>query len=252
MDFLINEKRLPQGAAEYHHVMKLFSFFLLLILDTLAHAQGEWNSTVVRVTGTNTVTIPSDVVHVRLGITNQALNASDAQMATTNASNAIVEALTGLNVTNLATEDLSLNPMYNYTLSPSTIVGFESSSVVSYDTTPTLAGQTLDAGIKAGANTIDSFTMTANDTAQMTAYNRALVAATDDAKKKATLVTFALDMCIGDVVSLDISSSSDWFPPSPSFIQMDATSSATSVPSIIPKSLDVSATVQASFSYHSC
>lgn len=103
--------------------------------------------------------------------------------------------LSEFNVTDLETQNIFLEPIYNYTDSPMRILGFESTNDIVYTIDPMQAGPFLDAAVQAGA-TISSVTVGASAAISEEAYFQALSLASSDAQKKADIVAKGLNVCI--------------------------------------------------------
>lgn len=227
--------------------------FILILCATFVAAQTDTNQTsTIDVTGTGTQTIPKSIVAIQLGVDNTASTAFQAQSMTSNAMNRVITTLQSLNVTDLQTDYLSIQPEYNYTQSSTKPIGFSATSTVSYKTDGETAGQTIDSAIRAGANRVNSVTSTADDATTADAMTRVLTDASNDALKKANEVATALNMCVGDPVTVQVMDEN--YPPSPTimaYATMAAAESA-SAPTILPGKMDVSASVQVTFALTKC
>ena len=229
------------------------SFYRLVVSACIIGAAFGQSNTTISVTGTNTVKVPQNVVQVQLGVRNEANTAFEAQKMTSFTSNRVIETLRGYNVTDLQTEYLSLQPVYNYTETPTRIIGFESSTSLSYRTDPETAGATIDASIRAGANTVDSVTTTISDEDFQKLYIEALGGASKDAELKARTVLESMGMCIEGPVMINVYDHSVP-PPSPTIMSYASVmaESASSAPTVVPGEQEVTASITVEYSFNVC
>lgn len=228
-------------------------FILLLSMVSYISASNHTNETnIIDVMGTSKVSIQKDAIQVRLGILSTSTTAAQAQMMTSDKANRVLQTLRTFNVTNLFTESISLMPDYNYTDSPPRIVGFTSSNMISYKASSQIAGQTLDAGIRAGANTIDVTTTTLNEEAMKSAYNQALTKAAQDANEKATTISSAFNLCLGDISKIVVEERMPP-PPSPTIMSFNTIESdSRTIPTIVPGEMEITATILVSYQISKC
>lgn len=237
-------------------------FSLVLLVGTIV-AQDVNNSSnfindikTINVSGTGTVSVQQDSVDVHLTIQKQAPTASEAQQTSGTSANNVIASLNTYNVTNLKTESISLQPIYNYTDNPSRIIAFESTYSISYTASPEIAGDTLDTAVRMGANVIESVDVSSSSQKQDDAYQDALKKAADDARKKATTVANALGICIKYVGTVNIESVEKPYPIYNHMQVTDSTMSSDSHPSPSPTIVagkdEVKATVDVSFIHGDC
>lgn len=227
----------------------------LLTLFSIVYAQNGNSSNLIHVSGQGSHMIQKDSVDIRVAVETRGDSAMQAQVLTANSVERLLQNLRQLNVTNIQTESVSLQPIYNYTESPIRILGFESTNVILYTVDPTLAGQTLDIAVQSGANRIDSVSVGTSKTKRDEAYEQALANACSNAKDKASLVAQNLGVCIVSPVIVNIEPNEH---PTPTIMyemmQVDVSATQSSLPesTIVPGEMDVMASVQISYSFSSC
>jgi uncharacterized protein YggE len=235
----------------------LISIFLLFF-PLLSWAQTSTdNSTIITVTGSGSAKVPQNSTSIYLTIQNRANKAQDAQRMTASAVKRVICALNEFNVTDLQTENISLQPIYNYSNSSPQLIAFESTESISYKILPEFAGQTLDGAVRAGANIIDSLESVSNQDQLNIAYNEALQKATQDAQDKALLVANTLNVCLVSPLTVNIEPRYYSIPTPTIFataVSMESTASTGSnvAPTVIPGNTDVSATVVVVYSQTPC
>jgi len=233
----------------------LFLFALSSCIDAApfgGHVNG--NST-LSVTGTNSTSVAQDVTNVRLGVYSEGIRAQQAQQNTSSKVQAILESLSAYNLTNLQTDSISLTPLYNYTDTPARIVGFSSSTFISYGVSPELAGQILDNAVRAGANEIDAVDNTVTDSIRKSVYNQTLANAAIDAEEKARQIARTLGLCLRMPLSVEIESDESMYnAPTPTFFDAAAMSmsSETAAPTVVAGKSTVSATVKIVYAQGTC
>lgn len=233
----------------------MLHLFLILLFSASIHCQSNESmgrNVTLQVTGISSQSINNTLTYVHLTVENEAVSATSAQQRTALKVQSVLNALQPYNVTELETDQFSLQPVYNYTEDPTKIIGYSSSSEISYKVNSTLAGMTLDAAVSAGANRIDSVQNVADTNSTDTAYIQSLQGAVQNAQDKANAVASALSMCLGIPTSVQIESRDSGGIPFP--IMMEATTSTESsvAPTIVPGSSDVSATVFISYELKTC
>jgi len=228
--------------------MKLIS---LLLFVPFVWSQTAENATTIAVVGTGSSVIVQSETSVRLTVQNSAQSAQVAQQKTASAVSSVISVLNSYNVTDLETKAITLQPLYNYTDSPPRLIAFESSESLSYTVSPELAGETLDAAVRAGANVIDSVESTSEKNATNAAYLGALDMATKDAENKARVVADSLNACIVAPLVVDVPPN-DFDLPTPTMFAgaMEAAtmSDMKSAPTVLPGNTEVSATVSIIYS----
>lgn len=229
---------------------------LLLVLACCYMASAQWNetetnNTTIHVSGQGSVTIEQDSVDIALAVNNQASTATEAQQMTTASANNVLTSLKTFNITNLKTESISLQPVYNYTSSPAKVIGFESGYAISYTSPPEIAGETLDVAIENGANRIDSVQVSSTEEKKNNAYKQALERATKDAESKAATVVEALGLCLQGPLMIKVESTDvpPVFPISSFAESMSADAQSTVV---VPGEAKIEANIDVAFLYGPC
>jgi len=139
---------------------------------------------------------------VQLTIAAQEPTAVAAQQAVAQATTNVVAGLRALNVTDLQTEDISLEPVYDYVNGTAVLRGFAAGNTLSFNVDTTKAGQAIDTAVQLGATSIDRIGFLIDPAAESAAENEALKLATQDALTKGQSILGALGRCqtsIGDV-----------------------------------------------------
>lgn len=202
--------------------------------------------------GDGSTFISQDHVDITLSVENQATSATLAQQVTSNSIQRILAGLADFNITNLQTQDISLQPVYNYTDASTPLLGFTSLASMSFTASPDIAGNTLDNIVKNGATSIQSVTLGSNKERTDAAYSNSLGDAANDAREKALSVAKALGLCLGLPLSINIVQVG---PPSPTVLAIDTTSTSTSEetkPTIVPGNTQVTASVDITWQIGSC
>lgn len=223
-------------------------YYLVLMCATSVFCQNLTNSR-ISVSGSGVTTIVRDLVDIQLAIENKADTAVSAQQMTSNAVNKVLESLSTYNISNLQTDSISLQPVYNFTSPDFALLGFISSNVISYTSPPSIAGDTLDTAVRSGANRINYIVLKANDTETEKAYESALRAATRNANDKASVILSSLDLCLGTPHSI-IVDNVQMPPPTPTIMAIEADSRLR--PTIVPGEMDVIANVDITFGMKVC
>ena len=232
-----------------------FLFSMVALAQGARGMQLESNATTLTVTGIGSTMVENNSTFIQLTVQNRARKAQDAQRLTATAMQRVVSVLTSFNVSELQTESILLQPVYNYTDSPPRLIDFESTETISYKVAPELAGQTLDEAVGAGANSIDSVQSTSGKDQFNNAHNTALEMAARDAEAKAQLVADALAVCLMNPVSINVEPNSGPMPTPTLFaaasLQSDMQESRVA-PTIIPGKTEVSATIVIVYSQAPC
>ena len=190
--------------------MKKLLGILLVLALVVGSASALAEGSTVTAIGSGTVTLAPDMASFSVGITTQDALITTTQTANAAAMQAVIAALTTLNVAreDIQTEYYSVYPVYDYQGSTPKVTGYEVSNTVTVvvrdlATLPTL----LDAAVEAGANNVYSLTFQSSE--QNAAYEQALTAAAQDALRKAALMAQAIGREAGDPLSITENSSSN-------------------------------------------
>jgi uncharacterized protein len=160
----------------------------------------------ITVNGTASINAKPDEADVSLGVHTQAAKAQDAMDQNAAKMNQVIDALKKMEIgdADLATTDVSLNPMWNN--DGSSIVGYQAENSV----TATIhdmgqVGKAIDAAVGAGANLAGGITFKLSDANQ--GLNQALAKAVQNARAKADAMAAAADTTVGQVVTIAETSS---------------------------------------------
>jgi hypothetical protein len=149
----------------------------------------------IDVSGTARLSEKADLVEITLGLENQASTASTAQRENTNLMDRIYKAVFSY-VQKEAVETLTyeLYPVRNLKSPRQEIVGYKVKHLIKIKTSPSLAGNIVDAAVNSGANQINSIVFTLSETKKEKLGNSAIKAAIEDATKKASMVAAELGL----------------------------------------------------------
>lgn len=199
------------------------------------------------VTGTSEVQAAPDEAHVRLGVSKQASSAASAQNAANEVAQRILANMAELRVDRkqIQTGQLSLFPIY----APVKPGSEDEPRVVAYRATNTITirlndmariGPVIDGGLKAGANEVQGVDFALKNDAA--ARESALRQAVAEARGKARAIAEALEVRLGDVLTVQEGSVS-LRPPQPlAGVAMMARRADVATP-VSPGEVTVSATV---------
>jgi uncharacterized protein YggE len=161
----------------------------------------------ILVTGNSEVHAAPDEATVRLGVSRQASTAAAAQNGANEVAQSILAGVTGLGIDRkqIQTGQLTLYPIY----APQKPGSEDEPRVVAYRATNTVnirltemarVGPVIDAGLKAGANQVEGvyFSLKNDGAAREAALRQAVV----EARDKARSIASALDVRLGDVLTV--------------------------------------------------
>lgn len=161
------------------------------------------NATIV-VPGTGRVVVEPDIASVRLGVLVVRPTAAGAREAAAATMNAVLAAVAGQGIArrDMQTALLSLNPVTDY--SPESgprVTGYQVSNSVAI-TVRDLAktGSVIDAGLGAGATSMDGLEFRLEDTSEAGVAARTL--AVEDARKRAQTLASSADVKLGGVTGI--------------------------------------------------
>lgn len=197
--------------------------FHTLILTTALACSGPALSETAQITVTGEASLPvqPDVATLSLGVTTQAVTATEAMAANSAALATVMQRLraAGIAEADLQTSNLTLNPNWVGYDSGSTprIAGYTASNLLSVRVRALeTLGSVLDAAVTDGANTLNGLTFElANPKPKLDEARRAAVA---DAMARARLLVEAAGATLGPVQS--ISEGGGYVNPQPMFRQM--------------------------------
>jgi uncharacterized protein len=221
--------------------------FLTLLAVPPAAAQEETPRRLV-VTGTGEASARPDVAMISAGVVVQADTASAALAANTRAMNAVLEQLraAGLAQEDIQTSQFAVTPLYEsrppdpQRTEPPGIVGYQVSNQVTARVRDIdRLGATLDALVRAGANSIDGLHFEVADPRQL--LGEARDGAVADALAKARRYAAAAGVELGEIIAIEEGGA--YPPPRP---MMRAEAMAADVP-IAPGRSELSASVTITF-----
>lgn len=186
------------------------------------------------VSGTGQSRVAPDEAHVRLGVVAQAPTARAVQDQVSRTANAVLEAIrkAGIAAEDIQTSGLSLSPLYSQVRQgndnqPPAITGYQANNTVTVRVGDLAkVGPVVDAGLGAGANSLDGVDFgLRNDEA---ARAEALAGAARTARAKAETLAKALGVRLGEILEAVEGGVSVSPPPSPRYgmARMEASSMA--------------------------
>jgi uncharacterized protein len=192
---------------------------------------------VLTVSGSGTARVAPDEATVRLGVVAQAQSARAAQDQVNRAANAVLDAIQklGIKAEDVQTSGLSLSPLYSQNNRPGAesqaprITGYQANNSVTVRMDDlTKVGPVIDAGLGAGANTLDGVDFDLrNDEA---ARSQALTSAARSARAKAETLAKALGLRLGEILEVAEGGVSITPPPVPRIARMAMAESMGSTP----------------------
>ena len=192
---------------------------------------------VLTVSGSGNARVAPDEATVRLGVVAQAQTARAAQDQVNRVANAVLAAIQklGIKAEDVQTSGLSLSPLYSQNNRPGAenqaprITGYQANNTVTVRMDDlTKVGPVIDAGLGAGANTLDGVDFDLrNDEA---ARAQALTAAARAARAKAETLAKALGLRLGEILEVAEGGVSISPPPIPRIARMAMAESMGSTP----------------------
>ena len=198
----------------------------------------------ITVHGTGTVTLTPDMATVVLGVQAQASTAKAAQSNASASMNAVIAAVKRHNIAaaDMATVNISLGPVYDYSGNSQKLVGWQASQSLSVkDRNLNDTGSLIDDAVAAGANSVQGVTLSVADPSAATAQARA--AAVADAKARAQGLASAAGVTLGSPIAIEETSAPS---PTPVAMAAPAAGAMASTP-IVPGSFDVTVTVDITY-----
>lgn len=192
---------------------RILSLILVLMLFCLPCAMAEQAAATLCVTGSATVSLPSDAAIVTLGVSEATKDVQQAQATVNNKIAAIRTALTEMGIDNndIVTESLYIYANYDY----SSMTGAE--RIVSYTANNTLritvrsidiTGAVIDNAFAAGANRLENVEFYATDISA--ASDQAYAEAVANAMHKAQVIAEAAGMQSTSIIEITEGSSDTW------------------------------------------
>jgi uncharacterized protein YggE len=184
----------------------------------------------ITVTGTGRVTLTPDTADLNLGVNITRTTATAARDDAATAMTKVVAAIKagGVAAKDIQTSTLSLQPVYDYSNNgQGKLTGFQVVNEVAITVRDvTKVGDLVDAGVAAGATSVDGVTFRVND--ETAAEGQARTAAVADARAKANALAGAAGVTISGVES--IVEQSDTTPPPLPFAAAAPAKDAASTP----------------------
>ena len=162
-------------------------------------------SRILEVTGRGVVSLDTDIAQIQVGVEIEGDTATEVQQQVAQSLSAVVEQLNQLEVDELETISISLQPRLEFDDSGnSTVVGFTGRNIVQFEVATDIAGETIDTAIQAGANTIENINFVATDEELSQARLDAIKLAAQDAQNQAAPLFDILDLTPLEIVDIDV------------------------------------------------
>lgn len=178
-------------------------------------AQDQRESRIITVSGQGTVDVTTAIASIRLGVLINGTSAQEVQEKVANQSNQLVARLRELQVENLKTTGISLNPQYDYQSGQAKQVGVRGQNSVAFKVPIEQAGQVLDQAIAAGASVVESVQFEATPEAIQQGREAALQLAVQDAQTQAQVVLSALNFSVQSIERIQVNTNNSFPPPVP-------------------------------------
>ncbi len=198
----------------------------------------------ISVMGIGSVTLTPDVATVVVGVNERASTASAAQSEAASAMSSVLAAVKkhGIANSDLATVNVGLNPVYDYSNNSQKLLGFEASQSLQVKVRNLSdTGKLIDDAVSAGATSVQGISFSVNDPTAAT--SQARTAAIADARARALELARAAGVSLGGVVSI-----SEVSAPSPMPVAYEASPAGkgASTP-VVPGTTEVTVQVQVSY-----
>jgi len=178
--------------------------FSLLAATALPACTQEAPPRTLTTMGQGTVSIPTTLAQINLGVEVRGATAQQAQSEAAERSSAVVDLLRSRNVDELQTRGIQLNPVYTNRNGTNAITGYSASNIVSFQIEVDRAGELLDDVVEAGATRINGISFTATDEAIAAAEREALQLAARDARDRADVVLGALGLTADEIIRINL------------------------------------------------
>ncbi|MGK7895273.1 MAG: SIMPL domain-containing protein [Xenococcus sp. (in: cyanobacteria)] len=221
---------------------------VICLTATLPAVAQEQILRTLTVTGKGVEMVSTTIAEVNLGVEIQGKTAAQVQQEVAKRTSAVVDLLKSLNVEQLQTTGIRLQPNYQYINNQRNLVGYVATNTVSFQLSTEKVGALIDQAVTAGATRIDSIRLTATVETLATAQQEALRQATLNAQTQADTVLNALNLTAKDIVKIEINGART-SPPQPIQSELlSATTADVSTP-VIGGEQKVSAFVTLQISY---
>lgn len=167
---------------------------------------------VLKSNGVGERSLPTTIAVVRLGVESEGKTAKEAQTKNAAASDKLTAYLKTQNVQKLQTTGVSLQPQFNFNVTPRQITGYRASNTVSFEVPVARAGTILDGAVTNGATNINGVSFKATPEATAAARKLALADAVANAKMEASAAAAAASRRLGAASVISIV---DSFSPGP-------------------------------------
>lgn len=183
---------------------RLLCLLLILLLPCNVLA-----ASTITVTGTASVQVEADAIMLTLGLTTQASSVAEATADNAAGMLRIHEALAadGVEEADRVTANYDISTVYDWSENAERLIGYRVTHMLHITVHDiALAGKIIDHAALAGANAVYSVSYICTDTAE--AYDQALIAAVQEAARKAAVMAQAMDKQVTGVVSVHENSGS--------------------------------------------
>lgn len=188
------------------------------------------NERVLTVTGRGERGVKTTKARIQLGVNVEGKTAIAVKEEVARHANSIVSRLQQLNVEQLQTTNIQLNPKYVYENNRQRQEGFTGQTSVSFVVAIDQAGNVLDAAVNSGANQIEQISFIANDAELNAAKQLTLQDAIKDAQTQSNTVLSALGFTPKTIKTISINDSSIAYPVPQPRIDAYVNKAASSVP----------------------
>lgn len=225
----------------------------LLALVPLAPAraqQAESRFPTLTVTGQGSVSVRPDELRISFAVITEAASVGDALDENSRLARRVIDALKrkGVEDEDVQTTDFSIYPRYSNERKPNQtpeIVGYRVQNQVRVKTADmAAAGDLIEAGVDAGANSVAGIQFTVSD--EESVYEEAIAAAATDARRKATALAEAAGVRIVRIVSIDLEPTYGG-GPRPMYAAADMRMASEGAPPIEPGEVQTDARVRIVF-----
>ncbi|KAI9333591.1 hypothetical protein BDR26DRAFT_921289 [Obelidium mucronatum] len=189
------------------------SAFAAFVYATAAVSTVCASKTSLSLLGSASTSIPADCAHIIVTVNSQSENALTAQNTTASSLTQLFGVLTHLNATKVNTDGMSLSGVYNYSNTPSTLIGFNAQAVISFETKLGEAGRAIDSAIQNGADNLQSISFTAQDDNYAKALKSVKASAVQNAIDQAGLIATQLKLCVKAITSIVVDPQSNNYSP---------------------------------------
>jgi uncharacterized protein YggE len=206
---------------------------------------GKCNGRIMKLNGEGMVEAEPDMVQISIGIVTKDKNPQAAQNSNEAISQKVIAALLqlGLPKSDIKTTAYTISAEYDYIEGKQILSGYTATQILEVRVRDiTLAGQVIHTAVENGANQINRVEFTLQDSQYY--YNKALKLAVRDAATKAQSIAAAMKVAL-DTIPCNIIERSTSFTP---ILEQDTLKLA-AIPSLMPGSIQVIASVAAEFQY---